>query len=320
MKVGYLAAKRANGNAIVAFPAMTYWVDELDPGGRPQFYQRFLASLASDPAAMANQAYHDVLALNLYRKPDDIYRIHGVYKSIQASYGLADRPIWLTETNAMPADDPRAPCPEQFANWQYPTTLEQQAAYVIQAFALAAAAGYARMEVYKMVDDDACSQVALWGLVRDDGSTRPVANALRTAVRSFAGYTRAQFVPRTRVPERWPAWPDVDWSYTPGWQVYQVAFDRADGARVTALWNGDAEPLRVSIPRHGARATALDLWGSQQSVDSSGDNWTVTLAGASARRENLGDPDGYYYIGGPPVLLIEEGVDPLAAVVPPGLA
>jgi hypothetical protein len=317
MKVGYLAAKRANRNATVVFPAMTYWVDQQDAGKRPQFYQRFLDIVANDPGAAANHAYHDVLALNLYRKPDDIYRIYGVYKDIQKARGLGATPIWLTETNAMPAYDDDAPCAEQFTWSEYTTTMDQQAAYVIQAFALAAATGFSRMEVYKMVDDNACNQFALWGLTRDDGSVRPAARSLHTAVANFSGFTQVQFVPLSRDPAPWPAWPAVDWSYTPNWQVYQVAFDRPGDQRVTALWNGDSDWLRVGIAKRGNRARALDLWGNEQSLDDSGDSWVTALPGATARRENLGDPDGYHYIGGAPVLIVEEGVNPSAPVVPP---
>ena len=39
-------------------------------------YERILAILERDSAARANGFYHDAVALNLYRTPDDIYRVH----------------------------------------------------------------------------------------------------------------------------------------------------------------------------------------------------------------------------------------------------
>ena len=78
------------------------------------------------------------------------------------------------------------------------TTQAQQAAYAIQALALAAAVGYERIGFYQMVDDDPCQQSAVWGITRDDGSQRPVARSLRTAVQSFSGFLQARFVPLVR--------------------------------------------------------------------------------------------------------------------------
>src|SRR3982074_3785200 len=84
IKVGYLAVKKANPNAHVSFPGTSYWIDLLN--NRPQFYERFLALLNQDPEAAANGYYHDVVSLNLYRAPDDIYRVYSVIKSIQKQH------------------------------------------------------------------------------------------------------------------------------------------------------------------------------------------------------------------------------------------
>src|SRR5262249_28314796 len=92
MQVAYLAAKRANPPATVAFPGTSYWVDRNI--GRPQFYERFLRLVADDPRAKQNHFYHDATPLNLYRAPDDLVRIHDVFKTIQRQYGV-DTPLWL---------------------------------------------------------------------------------------------------------------------------------------------------------------------------------------------------------------------------------
>src|SRR5438105_3720828 len=95
LKVGYLAVKKANPNATVSFPGTSYWVDI--NSNRSLFYDRVLNILAQDPSAAANNYYHDVVSLNLYRAPDDVYRVYGVFKGVQKRYGI-DKPIWLTET------------------------------------------------------------------------------------------------------------------------------------------------------------------------------------------------------------------------------
>src|SRR5260221_7212977 len=131
----------------------------------------------------------------------------------------------LLELNAMPTDDTSIPCAARHASNPIQTSQEQQAAYGLQALALAAAVGYERIGFYQMIDDNPCNQSAVWGITRDDGSSRPVASTLRTAISTFSGFLDVQFVPLVRRPARWAAWPDDPTSLTPNWQVYSVTFD-----------------------------------------------------------------------------------------------
>jgi hypothetical protein len=187
------------------------------------------------------------------------------------------------------------------------TTQSQQAAYAIQALALAAAVGYERVGFYQMVDDNPCKQSAVWGITRDDGSARPVAGTLRTAVQSFSGFLDARFVPLVRPQARWAAWPNDPTSLTPNWQAYAVAFDLPGSRRVTVLWNGDGAALRVRVARHGGQVRLLNAQNEViQMPTSSGQDWLVDLPAATAHF--AGDPSGYYFIGGEPRLLVEEGV------------
>ncbi len=312
MKVGYLAVKKANPKAQVSFPGTSYWVDAMS--NRPQFYDRLLSQLSQDPGAAANGYYHDVVSLNLYRAPDDIYRVYSIIKAIQKQHGI-DKPVWLTETNAMPSDDRAVSCPHSDTPIQ--TSMDQQAAYAVQAFAMAAAAGYQRYEFYQMVDQNPCAEPAVWGVTRDDGSPRPVSEALRTAITQFTGYTSVHFVPLVRETEDWSPWPEDATSLMPNWQVYQVAFDKPGNQRVTALWNGDASSLRVRVHKSGSRASLIDRAGNSHPVQDSQGWWVLDLAGATAHFPE--DPAGYHFIGGEPLLLVEEGVDPGTPVVAPAL-
>jgi hypothetical protein len=312
LKVGYLAAKKANPKAVVSFPGTSYWVDVLS--GRPQFYERSLDILSHDADAAANNYYHDVVSLNLYRAPDDIYRVSSQIKQIQKRYGL-DKPVWLTETNAMPSDDRAIACPHDDTAIQ--TSMDQQASYAVQAFAMAAAAGYQRFEFYQMVDQNPCAEPAVWGVTRDDGTKRPVEDALRTTITLFSGYTAVHFAPRVRDTEDWSPWPQDPSSLMPNWQVYQVAFDKPGNRRVTALWNGDGTPLRTRIRKSGSSATLVDRTGQPLPVTENSGWWVVDLPAATAHFPE--DPAGYYFIGGAPVLLVEDGVDPSTPVVEPAL-
>ena len=312
LKVGYLAAKKANPNAVVSFPGTSYWVDL--ESKRPQFYERLLSILSQDPDAARNGFYHDVVALNLYRAPDDIYRVDTLIKDIQKRFGI-DKPVWLTETNAMPSDDQAIACPHADAAIQ--TTMDQQASYAVQAFAMAAAAGYQRYEFYQIVDQNPCTEPAVWGLTRDDGSKRPVADALRTAVPLISGYTAVHFAPLVRDTEDWSPWPSDSSSLMPNWQVYQVAFDKGGGRRVTALWNGDGATLTARVRKAGTSAVLVSRNGQTQRAREASGWWVFSLPGATAHYPE--DPAGYHFIGGEPVFLVEDGVDPSAPVVAPAL-
>ena len=318
LKVAYLAAKQANPKAAVVFPATTYWVEAQSTPKRDLFYARILQILSGQADVESRGWYHDAVALNLYRSPDDIYRIHGVFTDIQQRHGVSS-PVWLTETNAMPSTDRQVPCWQQHVDGWH-TTLDEQAAFAVQAYALAAAAGYQRMGFYKMIDDHACDQVAEWGLVRDDGTRRPVATSLATLIHLVEGYTRARFEPLVRKSERWAAWPKDATSFTPNWQVYQVAFDKPGGQRVSVLWNGEGAPLRIRVARHGSSMRAYDVNGIRQSLDNAS---TITLAAATAYfhlSDTQRDPEGYHYIGGSPMFLVEDDVPADAPVAPPALA
>ena len=312
LKVGYLAAKRANPNVTVSFPGTSYWVDLLS--NRPQFYQRALDIISRDPDAAGLNYYHDVVALNLYRAPDDIYRVHTQIHEIQKRFGI-DKPIWLTETNAMPSDDQAIACPH--ADTAIQTTMEQQAAYGVQAFAMAAAAGYHRFEFYQMLDQDPCAEPAVWGVMRDDGTRRPVADALRTTITNLSGYTQVRFVPLVRETQSWSPWPADPTSLMPNWQVYQVAFDKPGGQRVSVVWNGDRQPLTVRFGKSGSSAVLVDRRGASTPARESQGWWVVDLPGATAHYPD--DPAGYHFIGGDPLFLIEDGVGPDTPVVAPAL-
>ena len=304
MEVGYRAAKRANPRAVVAFPGTSYWIDR--NSGRSQFYERFLRLMSSHRDTAANNFFHDAVPLNLYRAPDDLVRLHQEFKDVQKRYGL-DKPMWLLELNAMPTDDTSIPCADMHASNPIQTTQTQQAAYAIQAVALAAAVGYERVGFYQMVDDNPCKQSAVWGITRDDGSSRPVARTLRTAVQSFSGFLDAAFVPLVRLQARWAAWPNDPTSLTPNWQAYAVAFDLPGSRRVTVLWNGDGTAIRIRMARHGGQVRLLNAQNEALPTPmSSGQDWLIDLPAATAHF--TGDPLGYYFIGGEPRLLIEEGV------------
>ncbi|HEU5317467.1 MAG TPA: hypothetical protein VFX49_15250 [Chloroflexota bacterium] len=300
LRVAYLAAKQGNPNARIVFGATTYWSDV--NAGRPLFLERSLTVLAGDPDAARSHFYLDAVALNLYTSADDLGRVAGVYRDVLGRFGL-DAPLWLTETNATPYDDPAKGLRREQNGLR--VTLEQQSAYVIQAFALGLASGLERMAFHSTMDR--ATEDEVWGLVRNDGTLRPAFVAYQTAARYLSG-GRARFVGRERPEWRWPPG-----GYVPNWQVYLVGLEREAGAGagselVSVLWNGDGAPLRVSVPARAAQAELVDKYGraQPQALARDGDRWVLTLPPATAHSPL--DPDGYFFVGGDPLLLVERGV------------
>jgi hypothetical protein len=306
LKVGYLAAKRADVRAVVAFPATSYLPDASRQ--RPQYYARVLDVIARDPAAAEHHFFHDAVALNLYYRPAALHRVHGVFKAIQHERGL-NLPVWLTETNAMPGDDRAVTCWERHIGAAWQPTQHQQAAFAVQAYAMAAAAGYERIGWWRLVDGNHCRQTGLWGLLRDDGTRRPAADALRTAVSHLSGFVSAQFVPLER--DSLTSTEIIE----ANWRVFQVAFDQPAGQRVRVLWNGDSNPLTVRLTRDGFDGHAVDMLGQAYPIGIYDSGWLIELP--AARALFGGDPLGHHYIGGSPIILVENGVDPSTRVLPP---
>src|SRR5207253_1074583 len=133
VKVADQAVKKANPKARVALPGMTYWWDK--EGYRPLYLARFLEAAAHDPSAAEHGDYFDIVVLHQYSNPLNIYAATRVFQRTLSLVGL-ERPIWIGESNVVPADDPMNPIGPAFH-----ATMDQQASYIIQAFALARAAG-----------------------------------------------------------------------------------------------------------------------------------------------------------------------------------
>jgi hypothetical protein len=342
LTVAWQAAREGNPRARVVFASTTYWVDQ--NAGRPLFLERVLSVLAEDPQAPARGYYFDAVGLNLYSAPDDLPRVASLYRAVLDRYGSA-APLWLTETNAVPYDDPERGLSRPQNGFR--VTMDEQSSFVVQALALGLTAGYERLAFHALTDRD--TQDEVWGLVRNDGSLRPAFVAYQTATRYLGGATRVAFAGRER-----PAWPWPPGGYFPNWQVYLVVVEREAGAptepppapaatptpapgfrlpwsgppasteavaegrqRVSVLWNGDPAAVQVTLPRLSARAALLDKFGRRLDLEPDGDRWRVPLAGATAHSPV--DPPGYYFIGGDPVLLVEDGVPDGAPVAPPDL-
>jgi hypothetical protein len=159
-----------------------------------------MEAASKDPTAASHGDYFDIVIVHQYGNPLNIYVATRMLQRALAMYGL-DRPIWIGESNIVPDDDPMNPL-----NSALHGSMNDQAAYVIQGFALARAAGVERMSIYKLVDEAKEGAGELYGLVRNDGSVRPAFQSFQTAVWYERAYQRGTGVGgRERSAHRRPA-------------------------------------------------------------------------------------------------------------------
>ncbi|HEV7662632.1 MAG TPA: hypothetical protein VGQ62_03785 [Chloroflexota bacterium] len=311
VKVASQAVKKANPDAKVALPGMTYWWDK--EGGRALYLSRFLEAAAQDPGAAGHGDYFDIVVLHQYTNPLNTYAATRVLQRALAVYGF-DRPIWVGESNIVPADDPMNPIGPAFHS-----TLDQQASYIIQAFALARAAGAERMSVYKLVDEKREGANELYGLVRNDGTVRPAFNAYQTAVRYMSAPTSAvytwdgasdppsedqitQLLQSNNKRTQW-IWPAA---------VNRVTLERG-AERVTVVWNASPKAVTAHIPAIARSAQVIDKFGRDTGeVVARNGQYDLELQPTSNNTDPR-DPS-VYLVGGDPRLLVER-VLPLPTAV-----
>ena len=306
VKVAYLAAKSANPNARIILGGLTYWWDQ--QFGREQYLRRFLRVAAQDPSARQHGFYFDVVSLHLYGNPQDLYDVPIQFRQIMREFEL-DKPIWINETNAVPWDDAGA----RQARDAYRVTMDEQASFLIQAFASALAAGVQRISVYKMSDDPGVPGAEPFGLVRADegASTRAAFEAFQVITGYMSGVRSARL-------------------YHQG-PVKVVRMERQSDW-VTVLWNLSPVQTQIAIPAISSVATLVDKFGHTRPFYPKDGRYLVDLAGATAN--TVPGAPNVYHIGGSPLLLVEEkrlgmgrrapvvdwsqpGVDPAAAWVSP---
>lgn len=287
LKVAYQAIKGVDPTATIHLGGLTHWHD-------PGYLRRFLQVAKADPEAAANGYFFDVISLHIYFRPETVPMIVGAAFAVQVEQGITPlKPVWINETNARPSMDPEWPVQVQ----AFHVDLEQQAWYLVQAYALGFYAGAARISVYKLVDINMQLGDESWGLVRPyDFSKRPAYFAYQNTIKYLAGFT-------------YPLQREQASGY------YIISFPRPQGL-TRVLWARTTAPVVLSVPALAASATLVDAITDERTVIPAENGvYKVRLEGARCHQECL--------IGGPPLFLVEEGVAPSAiptAVPPPVVA
>jgi hypothetical protein len=302
VKVAYLAVKKANPNARIALPGLTYWWDK--EGGRPLYLARLLYLASQDPTAAANNDYFDIVVLHQYINPLNVYAAIRTFQQALDQYDQ-NKQIWVDEANVVPYDDPINPL-----TTPYHASMDQQASYIIEAFALARAAGASKMSIYKFVDEAYEGGHELYGLVRNDGSIRPAFNALQTAIRymtrpSSAVYTwdgasdpptDAQINQLLQSNAKRPQW------------IWPAAVNRVElergGERDTVVWNASPSVVTAHIPAVARSAVVVDKFGKTTGeVIAQNGEYQLQLAPTNDNTDPR-DPNAYL-VGGDPRILVE---------------
>jgi hypothetical protein len=211
-------------------------------------------------------------------------------RSGMAARGMADHPIWLTETGAPLYGDasPGQPVLPKADNY---LSVDEEAAYTLQSYSNALASGVERYYFFRAHDAD---MLEPHGLMRNDASVRPAYVAYQVAAQVLKGEnqaTRAQSEDATRVSL---------WGTPRG--------------KVSVLWNRTPNPVTYTLEAALPTATRVDRWGVTTTISATQGYYTVSLPVATANL--VSDPDDYI-VGGDPLILIEtDTLSPTSALAP----
>ncbi len=273
LKTAYLAIKGTDPAQQVHMAGLTYFWDWSH--GRRRYLDRLLEVLAADPEAPAHGFYFDAVVYHLYFNPSQTPPVLAETRAALARYGLAHKELWINETNAPPSEDPQEP---PWSKPRFKITLEEQAAFVLQEFSLAFAAGASRVEFYKLQNTaDHPESIEPYGLLRGDGSPRPALAAYRVAATYLAGFTQAY---RQRAGA-----------------VEAVTFERGERT-TTVLWATGRSKVRVRVAALAPEALLIDEHGAVRPIRAANGAYVVELPGAICSHTPC-------IIGGAPRLLVE---------------
>jgi hypothetical protein len=275
LKTAYLSIKDVDPTLQVHIAGLTYFWDWSH--GRKQYLDRLLDALAADGECKARAYCFDAVVYHLYFKPLQAPKVLGEVRAGLRKRGIEGKELWVNETNAPPSDD------KQELPWskpRYRVSLEEQAAFVLQEFSLAFAAGATRVEFYKLRNSpDHPESIEPYGLLRGDDSRRPAFAAFQVAttyLRDFVSARREQ-----------------------SGALNAVTFERGN-ATTTVLWTTATQRARVSVRAVATSALLVNESGETQRVSAKGGVYTIDLPGATCSNK------GECIIGGAPRLLVEQ--------------
>jgi len=275
LKVAYLSMKSANPQAkIVPFGA-AWWYDY------GSTLSRMLDLIVADPDSKKYGGFMDAANLHLYSRSNDIPRVVSWYRDQLKAHGL-EKPIWVGETNAVPYDD---------AKWQvskenFRASLDEQASYVVQAFATYLALGVEKASINRMTDGtDFEAGGEPFGMLRNDGTARPALTAFQVVTKYFQDVSEGEL------------------HLTEPNGLTRAVLRRSSGEVVTVGWNMKPVDIDVVIPATADRALRVTKYGEASTVLANNGQYPLTLTAATANSNEADRRD--FVVGGDPIILVE---------------
>ncbi|MGD2105689.1 MAG: hypothetical protein PVJ55_11315, partial [Anaerolineae bacterium] len=278
LKVGYLAAHEVDPDVRIQLAGLTFWHDR-------DYLHRLLGLMVQDPSAAAHDYYFDVVTLHIYFQTESVPYIINEAKSALGDYGLS-KPIWVNETNASPDSDPEW----RLVRPRWRVSLDEQASFLLQSFALALSAGAERVAVYKLKDVGLPPGGEPFGLIRPDGSRRPAFDAYKLITSHYAGTISGR---------------------EDRHGLYEVVTLERGKLTTRVVWARTANDASISLATLAPSARLIDQRGNEQLIEADNGVYRLTLPGARCADEYLG-----CIIGGPTYLLVEDTSIPGATATP----
>jgi hypothetical protein len=288
LKVAYLSARAADPQAIISIGGLGYW-------GREGWIEELFRGIKADSGSEANGQYFDVMAWHVYSRAVDLYNRASWSRHLLRDFGFNNKEVWINEANIPVWGDAT---PKMRDPGTHRGSVEEQAAFILQAHAYAFAGGADKVFTFMLYDD--CWQYGEhYGLVRNppgnypiadcagDGRPRPGYLAYKLAAAYLRDITGSRVV-----------------SYGPGGAVDAISFDIRNGSRLTFITNKFGEPLNVELPvRHPA--VLIDQGGDVRNVwPANKPAFNLYVPAASANDGEEGEP-AYYIVGGRTQVLLE---------------
>lgn len=310
-KVGYQAAKAADPSVTVLLASLAF------PYNNQGWFDRFLTLLAQDPTAPAHNYYFDAMNFHQYGRSSGQYDLTWGYvgkpswpgfHNMMKAHGF-DKPIWVTESGVAVWDESTGK--------QGPgrATREEQAAYVLQAYAYGAAAGLQKIYFFQLYDDGAGAHAGdgsvaeFYGMFDNSGNARPSYKAYQTAAKYLSNWGYATRFNPFRSND--PTIKGID----------VITLYGTKNGKVTIAWKNDGGGAStISIPASSSSAQIVDKLGNARTVTPVNGVYQLTLPQATNNNNfdcftQLGCQPNDFIMGGDPVLLVE----PVNTVPPAGI-
>jgi hypothetical protein len=280
LKVTALAMREVDPEARIHLAGMTWWHD-------PTYLDKLLAAIAAEPDAPQHDYYFDAVTLHIYFRSETVRGITEEVGQILAKHNFEDKEIWINETNASPTTDSLWPVSRP----QFPINLDQQAWFIVQAYALGFAAGADSIGVYKMLDILLPEGGEAFGILRPDKSKRPAFEAYKTTIANLSYFSEVAIEQESR-------------------QAYAIRFDMPRGT-THVLWARTAATATLTIPASQPTALLINATGERVTELTAVDGaYTIPLTGAICLPTEC-------LVGGEPLFLVQQAPEPTPTPVPP---